>query len=160
RGGSSAELEGLTGFSLRSEIRGNLTGLSGGEQLVIESLVRDDVLNLQFSNTVTQGQRQIVEYRVTQIDGRPVPGWLERVGGDLMLGERPADVETIELRVEGRFNDGTSVVQEVSIHAITGEIQPLRQSGGHAPALFRDQFRASPMLTPSELEGLGATIPR
>ncbi len=160
RGGTTGELEGLTGFSLRSEIRGNLTGFSGGEQLVIESLVRDDVLNLQFSNTVTQGQRQIVEYRVTQIDGRPVPGWLERVGGDLMLGERPADVETIELRVEGRFNDGTIVVQEVSIHAVTGEIQPLRQSGGNAPALFRDQFRASPMLTPSELEGLGATIAR
>ncbi len=160
RGGTSGDLEGLTGFSLRSEIRGNLAGLGDGEMLIIESLVRDDILNLQLSNTISQGNRQIVGYRVTQIDGRPLPGWLERVGTDFLLGERPADIELLELRVEGVFNDGTVVVQEVEIQAVTGEIQPLKKPAPIAPPLFRDQFRATPMLTPIELDNLGATISR
>ena len=164
RGNSGFDIDGLTGFSLRSEIRGNLQGLGHQEQLVIESLVRGRTLILQISNTVSLGARQIVEYRVTLQNGQPVPKWLESAGPDLLLGERPANVESLDLRVEGIYNDGGRVVQEVTIQAVTGEIQPLKpvRHGqlSDPPALFKNQFRAPPQLTPGEVETLGRAIAR
>ncbi len=164
RGNNGFDIDGLTGFSLRSEIRGNLQGLGHQEQLVIESLVRGRTLILQISNTVGLGARQIVEYRVTLPNGQPLPKWLESAGPDLLLGERPANIETLELRVEGIYNDGGRVIQEVTIQAVTGEIQPLKpvRQGqlSDPPALFKNQFWAAPQLTPGEVETLGRAIAR
>jgi len=89
-----------------------------------------------------------------------VPPWLGRAGPDLLIGERPADLETIELRIEGICSDGSRVVQDVHIDVTTGEIKPLKplQHGEAAPLLFRDQLYADRELSPDEIERLAEAI--
>ena len=154
------KIEGLPGFSLRNNVPGNLGGLSAREQVVIESLVRQDTLIVQFSNTLASGSKRIIDYRITQLDGTPVPGWLNQASKDLLIGRREASVEKVDLRVEAVYSDQSTVVEYVRIDAATGEIQPLKMAENAAPAprMFGDQFHAPSQLTPDEIQGLGRVI--
>ncbi len=155
-------IDGLTGFSLRNNVPGNLSGLGSEEQLIIESLVRNRTLIIQISNTIDPGTKRIVDYKITQPDGKPLPQWLDRAGRDLLIGERSAVEEFVKIRVEAIYSDGSVVVEEVKIETSTGEIKPLNpgRQGSLAPALFGDQFRARPMLSPDQVHGLARAIAR
>ncbi len=156
------KLDGLPGFSMRRDVPGNLGGLSAREQIIIESIVRERTLIVQITNTLETGSKRIVDYRITQADGTPLPDWLDRAGTNLLIGRRAADLDTLKLRVEAVYSDGSIVVEEVKIDTATGEIQPLKngRQGSAAPALFSDQFRSKPMLTPDQVQGLGRAIAR
>ena len=155
-------IEGLPGFSLRNNIPGNLGGLSTREQIIIESLVRQDTLIIQLSNTIESGAKRIVDYRITQVDGSPLPAWLDHAAKDLLIGRRDAGFEKLDLKVEAIYSDQTVIVEHVRIDAATGEIQPLKMAdaGQPAPRLFGDQFHAPSQLTPDEIQGLGKAIGR
>ena len=155
-------IDGLTGFSLRNNVPGNLGGLGNSEQVIIESLVRNRTLIIQISNTIDPGTKRIIDYKITRVDGTPLPEWLDRAGKDLLIGERSANEEIIQIRVEAIYTDGSIVVQDVQIETSTGEIQPLTpgKQGSVAPALFGDQFRARPMLTQDQIYTLGRAIAR
>ena len=99
-------IDGLPGFSLRSNVPGNLGGLSAREQIIIESVVRDNTLIIQISNTLEIGSKRIVEYRMMQSNGKPLPEWLDRAGRDLLIGRRDANVDTLFLKVEAVYSDG------------------------------------------------------
>ena len=156
------KLDGLPGFSLRSNVPGNLAGLSTREQIIVESLVREQTLILQISNTLEAGSKRIIDYRITQADGTPLPTWLDRAGKDLLIGRRAADFDTLKLKIVAIYSDGSTVVEEVKIDTATGEIQPLNggRQGSVAPALFGDQFRAKPTLSPDQIQSLGRAIAR
>ncbi|HPG89017.1 MAG TPA: hypothetical protein PLD46_05155, partial [Hyphomicrobium sp.] len=162
RGFQEYEINGLPGFSLRNNVPGNLGGLSAREQVVIESLVRQETLIIQISNTVESGVKRIVDYRITQIDGKPLPSWLDRAAKDLLIGRREAGVESIDLKVEAIYSDQTVVVEKVRIDAATGEIKALKAADASVPAarLFNDQFNAPSQLTPDEILDLGRAISR
>lgn len=155
-------LDRLPGFSLRSNVPGNLGGLSAREQIVIESLVRDQTLMVQISNTIELGQRNILEYRITQRNGGELPKWLDKAGPDLLIGRHDAHVESIELRIEAIYSDGTHVTEDVRIDVETGEIQMLASDHAEqaAPQLFSDQFQTQPMLTDDQVEDLGRALGR
>jgi hypothetical protein len=119
-------------------------------------------LILRISNTILDGRRTIVDYRITQIDGTPIPDWLDRVGKDLLMGERSANSEILKLRVEAVYSDGSVAVEEVRIDTATGEIQPISatKQGALMPKLFKDQFRVQTMLSPDQIQMLGRAIAR
>ncbi|MEQ1670697.1 MAG: Ig-like domain-containing protein, partial [Hyphomicrobium sp.] len=162
RGFQEYRIEGLPGFSLRNNVPGNLGGLSAREQVIIESLVRDDTLIIQISNTLESGNKRIVEYRVIQSNGAPLPEWLDRAGRDLLIGRRDANTESLSLKVEAVYSDGTVVVEEVKIDTATGEISPLKtgRQGSLAPRMFADQFHAPSLLSLDQIEHLGRAISR
>ena len=147
---------------MRSNVPGNLAGLSTREQIIVESLVREQTLILQISNTLEAGSKRIIDYRITQADGTPLPTWLDRAGKDLLIGRRAADFETLKLKIEAVYSDGSTVVEEIKIDTATGEIQPLNggRQGSVAPALFGDQVRAKPTLSPDQIQNLGRAIAR
>ncbi|MEM7750445.1 MAG: hypothetical protein AAF346_19500, partial [Pseudomonadota bacterium] len=145
-------VEGLTGFSLRLGLLDNFAGTSDKDQVIIEALVREKVLMVQVSNNVSDQAKTIVEYRFTRADGGPLPGWLDRVGSTLLLGERPADVEQLQLRIDVVYSDGTSESRAVKIETNSGEIQPFsQQQASAAPKMFAEQF--NPTTVPAE-EGM------
>jgi VCBS repeat-containing protein len=117
-------------------------------------------LILQISNTLSHGSKEIVDYRITQTNGAPLPGWLDRAGRDLLIGERSAADDILKLRIEAVYSDGSTVTQEVKIDTATGEIQPLKagKQGSAAPALFRDQLKARSMLSPDQVEELARAL--
>ncbi|MGQ0455520.1 MAG: tandem-95 repeat protein [Hyphomicrobium sp.] len=156
-------IDGLPGFSLRHSIPGNLGELNAREQIVIESLVRDRTLIMQISNTLERGARKIIEYRITQLDGSPLPGWLNRAASDLLIGRRDVDVDKVGIRIEAVYVDGSTVIEEVVVDTATGEIQPVKavRQGDSGPALlFRDQFRAKPSLSGEQVQSLGRALAR
>jgi large repetitive protein len=138
------DLRGLTGFSLRfNTADGTIPdGIrDGSSQIVLESLVRNGNLIVTLSSLDIPGQAVVVDYRVMQADGRPLPAWLNRAGQTLQ-GHRPADTETLQLKVIGILSDGTTIERDVVIQTISGEIQPLAgaKRAELAPT-FSDQLR-------------------
>ncbi len=135
--------QGLTGFSLRMSIAD--AGLEGSSrsQIIVESLVRDRTLILQISNTLASPNRSVVEYRVQQSNGAPLPGWLDRIGPDLLLGQRPVDLEEISLRITVLYSDGGLETKNVRVDTASGEItQSLQQRRASLALPFTQQFAA------------------
>jgi len=124
--------------------------------------VRGRTLIVQISNTIADGKAEIVDYRISQVNGAELPEWLDRIGKDLLIGERAANAEVLKLRVEAVYSDGTVVIEEVKIDPATGEIQQLGLSkqGALTPKLFGEQFRIQTMLTPDQIQTLGRAIAR
>jgi hypothetical protein len=132
--------EGLTGFSLRYTFAADpLTDARG--QIVLDSIVRDRTLIVNLSSTQIPDHAHVVEYQVRQVDGRPLPGWLDRAGDRVLIGERPVDVEEIKLHVIAVMSDGTTIERDVVIQTNSGEIQPLAETKrSEAVPLFSDQL--------------------
>ena len=103
--------------------------------------MRDRTLIVNLSSTSIPSHSRVVEYRVMQADGRPLPGWLDRVGTQVLMGEHPVDVEVVKLRVIAILSDGTSIERDVEIRTTTGEIQPLKAKPAAVVPLFTDQLR-------------------
>lgn len=133
--------EGLTGFSLRSTFA--TESATGREaQVVIESLVRERTLILRVFSTELAGHAKVVDYRVTAADGRALPSWLDRVGPQVLMGERPVDAEEVKLHVTAILSDGSTIERDVVVQTNSGEIQPLVLGKRTETApLFSDQIQ-------------------
>ena len=133
--------EGLTGFSLRSTFA--TESATGREaQVVIESLVRERTLILRVFSTELAGHAKVVDYRVSMADGRALPSWLDRVGPQVLMGERPVNAEEVKLHVTAILSDGSTIERDVVVQTNSGEIQPLALGKRtEAAPLFSDQIQ-------------------
>lgn len=111
-------------------------------QLILDRMVRNGTLIVNLSSTAIEGHPHVTEYRVMRADGQPLPDWLNRAGTDVLLGQRPADVAAVELRIVGILSDGTTIERGVTIQTSTGEIKPLNDRGANATPLFTEQLQA------------------
>jgi hypothetical protein len=154
RGSSTWDSEGLTGFSLRF----NLLGGSTGSQITIESVVRERTLIVNISDALSDPNRKIVEYRIMQANGAPLPGWLERMDNSVLIGERPANVDRIGLRITIIYSDGSSESRSVLIETTSGEIKPIEQKRTDRVLPFFEQFASVTPFNDDDVEGLGALL--
>ena len=152
------EPQGLTGFSLRMGLLGNQDHSGLRSQVIIESLVREKTLIVQISNLIKDSGRRVTEYRFLQADGAPLPGWLDRAGGGLLIGQRPANLDHVDLRVIVIYDDGTSETKDVRIEATTGEIKPLAGRRADLPAPFLEQFAIARLATDDGVRGLARML--
>ena len=151
--------EGLSGFSLRFSLGIAQSDQSHGGQVILETLVRDRVLLVQISNTFAMSEGPATEYRIMQADGKPLPDWLDKTNGTLLIGEHPADVEVLRLRVIAILSDGTTITREVEIRTSTGEIQALLvERRTEVPRMFSDQLESGHMLSPREIDDLADAL--
>ena len=150
-------LDPISGFSLRF---GALPDSTGQPRFTIESIVRDDVLILTLADvTARDGATQVVDYRITRMDGRAIPGWLERPSVDVLQGRRSAETEVLDLRVTAILSDGTEQTQDVRINVPSGEIGPLiGRRSDIAPSLLQDQFQTTAQLSEDESADLGRLL--
>ncbi|MEL6311486.1 MAG: hypothetical protein AAFQ17_03820, partial [Pseudomonadota bacterium] len=152
--------EGLSGFSLRySDAAGGL-GSVRGLDVVIESLVRQGIMIIQVENPkASDDGRQVSGIRFKSGTGTTLPGWLERVGPRVLMGERPVDVEELELSVVIEFDDGSSETRRVRIQGETGEIQNVEERRSELrPPMFEEQFRPTYALTESQTTELACLL--
>jgi Cadherin-like domain len=129
--------EGLTGFSLRYTFAADQTGEA---QIVMESLVRERTLIVNLSSTQIKDHATVVEYKVMQADGKPLPNWLSFAGSNVLIGERPVDQEVVKLRVIALMSDGSTIERHVVIQTTSGEIQPLESKRADVAPMFSDQL--------------------
>ena len=70
-----------------------------------------------------------------------MPGWLDRAGASLLIGQRPANIESIDLRVTVIYTDGTFEEKSVRIETMSGDIKPVAlQRGANLGRPFWEQF--------------------
>jgi hypothetical protein len=112
-------------------------------------MVRERLLIVHFSGLFSDKSVYVAEYRIMQADGRPLPGWMDRVGPGLIAGKWPVNQETFNLRVIAILSDGATITRDVTIQTNTGEIKPLaNQCIPTRPSTFFDQLQQR-SLTPS-----------
>ena len=152
-------VHGATGFSLRFTETDNCTAAHACVDLVFESLVREQALIVQFSGRVQNDDVQIVEYRVTQANGKPLPSWLDRAGRDLVVGKWPVSIDTVDLNVTAILSDGSTISRQVRIQTNSGEIQPIEmQKSGALPRTFSDELRMHASLPRGDMSRLAAAL--
>ncbi|MEO1264605.1 MAG: cadherin-like domain-containing protein, partial [Pseudomonadota bacterium] len=150
----------LSGFSLRYSDSANGLGAIRGLDVVIESLVRKGIVIIQVENPVSADDgRKVTGVRFQSPGGGALPAWLDQAGPRVLMGERPADLETFDLGIIVEFDDGTSETRAFRIQGESGEIQnlPERRSEMRAP-LFMEQFNPTYALTEGQIEELGRLL--
>ncbi len=158
-GGFSVEKLGGASFQIDTETAAGGSFARAG--IMIDSVSRDGVLMIMLEQTglgVREAGR-VVDFRITQVDGSPLPDWLERPSADLVQGRRAANAEVVDLTVTAIFADGREITQNMRVHAVTGDIKPLPERRAELrPHLFAEQFNAFPMLTENESELLANAL--
>ncbi|MFM1813783.1 MAG: hypothetical protein RLZ98_478, partial [Pseudomonadota bacterium] len=142
---ASTDIHALTGFSVRMDVAGvNAVGDSARYgQIVVDTLVRDQIIFVEISNTLDLDEsRRIVDYKVLQADGRPLPVWVNQANPGLLLAEPPAEGGAIEVLIAAIHADGTITERAVIIQLSTGEVQSIPLDGGNRPASFDEQMRS------------------
>jgi hypothetical protein len=135
----------LMGFSVRLPIDGasDRSALPFANQIVVDTLLRENVLLIEISNTVDhEGEQRIVGYSAVQVDGRPLPAWIERPVTGVLLGKVPSDGEDLELKITAHRADGTSVTRAITIQLGTGDVQESEPASRPNVPLFEDQLRS------------------
>jgi hypothetical protein len=146
----------MSGFSIRF-------GIVAGEAdvLAVESLVRSESILVKLEPVSREVADHIVGYRFSRLDGSPLPSWLEETSQGLLVGQVPANVEALQLRVIAVMDDGSEQHVDVVIQTRTGEIHRIAGSKrAELPALFSEQLRADRALSLDEIEALGAMLGR
>ncbi len=152
RPATGSDVAGLSNFSIK------FSNVSSDAVVSIETFVRKGLLIVHLGASDNMSRDGAIEWKVQRADGRPMPDWLQFAGPSVLMGERAANEEAIDLRLTAILPDGTTVVREVRIIATTGELQPLRFSRQGAIAPFWEQIPTEPLLRRSQVEALGRLL--
>jgi Bacterial Ig domain len=115
------------------------------DQLIVKSILRDRTLFLELDYVINSNpDLSTSNISVSQVDGSPLPEWL-RVDdqGGLVSGEPPVGVEEIQIRIEVKLNNNTTIVRYVDVNVTSGEIAALQKVGDEVIAgasLFENQI--------------------
>jgi hypothetical protein len=155
-GGDPLELGTLSGFSLRLGLD---QASDARSQIVIETLVRERLLIVEVSSKLADPAREVMEHRIVQANGEPLPGWLERPSDGLLVGQRPANLDQLTLRITVLYTDGTFETKEVRIDTHSGEIEPMQaKRGASLPVPFTEQFAVQVPLDDDDVAELGRAL--
>ncbi len=119
----------LSGFSLRLDLSEDVGGDASRPQIVFDVLVRDRTLVVQITNTVVGQEVGVSGYAITERSRGTLPDWLQRVDEGLLVGQRPADADALELDVTVLYRDGTSEQRAIRIATASGETVELAGGG-------------------------------
>ena len=135
--------------------------MEGGfrSHVVIEAMVRERMLAVEIFDGTREPTESILEYRINQANGQPLPGWLERVGNGRLIGVRPANVEHVDLKVTIIYTDGSFEEIAVEIDTATGHIKPLElQRDARAVRPFSEQFALREFATEDDIADLAQML--
>ena len=151
--------EGMTVFSLRYGAPGVLGGSAEAEVIVVESLVRQRTLMINVQSLRSVAGKAITEFRFVQASGKPLPAWLDEASNGFLIGERPVNLESIEIRVIAVLEDGTTIEKDIIINTVTGDVKSLTNSQRtELIPMFSKQFAAAPKLNDREIEKLARAL--
>jgi hypothetical protein len=158
---NSWDAHALTGFSLRMNLLGSETGSSSSAQIIIESLVRDQTLIIQITNSVPDATKSVQEYRISQANGQPLPNWLDRAGKSLVIGQRPPNIDRLDLSVTVIYTDGSFEEKAVQIDTKSGDIKLLElKQEANLNRTFSEQFTVKSPATEQEVTDLAEILKR
>jgi hypothetical protein len=115
------------------------------EGIKIEALSSQNITILQISEIHGNGDAfAIKDFSITLADGRVLPKWLVKGSGGTLIGEPPANAESINLHLTVTLHDGSVLSKYFVFRPKTGEIDPLDvKSIQETGSLFSDQLLES-----------------
>ncbi|MEM8772430.1 MAG: Ig-like domain-containing protein [Pseudomonadota bacterium] len=141
RSDDTGGVEGAEGFSSRTFITGAASSDPSSEtgQFVIDTFIRDRVLYVEAYDTIDETKsRGIKEFRATLGDGRALPEWISYSPDGLFVIDRPANVETVTLKITALREGGGYITRIVEIDTPTGEIRDRNTAGRAFGLSFSD----------------------
>lgn len=135
---SGVNTENLSNFPLRidlSDIDDAAQDESNGlDRLIIRSILRDQALYLDINYSILSNSTlKAVFYSVKLANGDPLPSWIQVYdNGALLTGRPPADLRTVDLRVEVTLSDATDIVRYIQVDVTSGEITTLESMDSEA----------------------------
>ena len=142
--GTSWDAQSQVGYSVRMDVTEGVqsTDRVSGEQIIVETLVRNRTMYVQISNTIhgLAGDR-LIGYRVLQSDGSPVPSWVNIAAEGQLLIEPPIDGVELGLKIVARLSDGSSISKFVDIETATGEVHESTTQVRATAPMFLQQLR-------------------
>ncbi|MCV9937307.1 hypothetical protein OIU35_13165 [Boseaceae bacterium BT-24-1] len=131
----------------------------GPGEMTAQSVLRDRTLTLEFGGRLADPNARIIEYRVLQANGRPLPSWLERAGRDMIVGEVPIDLDEVRLKIIAVLADGQSTERNIAVDQSTGEIRLSPDDlSWSRPPLFQERFAVSHEFSDAEIKILAETL--
>ena len=152
--------EPVHGFVLRVPIADGLgeRGPQSG-QILVETTLQGRVLGLHLAARAMPADVRIVDYRVLQSDGRPLPGWLGRSARDMLAGAVPPGTHEVSLKVVAILSTGGTVERDIRIDLQTGEVNEARAATpASRPPLFQENFVPPSALPDADLDALGEAL--
>ncbi len=121
----------------------NDSALQNGTDVIIrtEAFLNHGLLTFVLEQQNTSGTTHVVDYSVTQADGRALPQWLERPSNDMLQGRWSPNMEALDLRVRATLSDGRVINQDMRINFKTGEVKTLAQKRADHVPMFNEQVR-------------------
>lgn len=121
-------------------------------------LIRDGILTVALDEEAPRGVR-VLDYSVTQADGRAMPAWLGRPSIDILEGCLPTDQRALELWVRAVLSNGKIIERELRIDLETGAIEhrQWRLRPRHVP-LFSEQIRKFAYLSDTGANAIAAAL--
>lgn len=95
---------------------------------LVETLVRKDELLVILSQSVDARPDHIKDYRASGVASEELPAWLDDTGEGLLIGKRPADLDSVSLRLSINYTDGRHEHKDIEINPVTGEVKPLKSA--------------------------------
>jgi hypothetical protein len=136
----------LTSFSLRMDVSGlgGLAASSAGQQIVVDTMFRENMLFVEITNTLgVASGASVTDYTILRSDGRPLPQWVNTADRGLLLATVPADRGGLDLKIMAHLSDGTTITRLVEIQLSNGEIQELERMAQRNVPLFEEQLRSA-----------------
>ena len=128
-------------------------------QIVVETTMHDRTIGLHLAARAMPADLRIVDYRLLQANGRPLPGWLDRSARDTFFGTIPPDVREVSLKIVAILNDGRTIERDIRIDLETGEASQVRAAApAGRPPLFQENFVPPPVLPDADLDALGEAL--
>ncbi|MEL7488373.1 MAG: putative Ig domain-containing protein, partial [Pseudomonadota bacterium] len=132
----------VEGFSSRSDLPGAESGPSANaDEFIIDTYLRDRVLFVEaYEASDGSYAGSVAEYKATLADGRPLPSWISHSSDGVFMIERPANVETVALKIIGIREGGEPIVRSIVIDAVTGEMRDINADSRASAAIFSEEI--------------------
>jgi hypothetical protein len=122
--------------------------------MTVETVIQNELLVLRLSADAADSQK-IVDYRIMQGNGEPLPSWISKIGSDLLIGTPATDLETLVLRIKVLFSDGSYETRTIEINIKTGEVSQQLQKDVQVVPEFGTQLAIIGQPSALELDELG-----
>ncbi len=156
---SDGDLTTAGGYAFTFEFGAEWGGPHDPSRILLETLVRDRLLVIKLPAIADISGKPVAAVRLAGTDSRPAPGWLAKAGPSLYIGQRPADIETLSLRLVVEYQDGTTAERVFKVEAGSGKIEvAIPQRAAVAPQQFSDQFRPMEIATEAGLRELDRAL--
>jgi CshA-type fibril repeat protein/VCBS repeat-containing protein len=94
-------------------------GDDGAAGFTVDTIVNQ---NLLYISVIPNAGEDALTFRITQADGSPLPSWLGHSEKGVLIGDRAAGQEQIDIRITATTKDGGSIEKVVRINMHSGEV--------------------------------------